>query len=109
MKKKISTCVWDYTDSMTSTRSVEVKATIDTGLPWKVVATKGSRSSTRRTKKQIALAAAPDIESDYKSSAGTAAEGDSESEKVFLSFSSHFVLLSCLVLMGFFRPHYSNA
>ncbi|XP_020872491.1 uncharacterized protein LOC9303673 [Arabidopsis lyrata subsp. lyrata] len=76
---------------MTSTRSVEVKATIDTGLPWKVVATKGSRSSTRRTKKQIALAAAPDIEVDYKSSAGTAAEGDSESEKLGVSvLGQHF-------------------
>ncbi|KAL1202881.1 hypothetical protein V5N11_015136 [Cardamine amara subsp. amara] len=61
---------------MTSTGSVEIKATIDTGLPWKMVA-KGSRSSTRRTKKQFAQAATPEIEA--------SAEGDSESDKLGVS------------------------
>ncbi|XP_010438846.1 PREDICTED: uncharacterized protein LOC104722398 [Camelina sativa] len=81
---------WDCTKTMTSIGSVEVKATIDTGLPWKVVA-KGSRSSTRRTKKQVARAAAPDIETENKSSAGAAPEGDSESEKLGVSvLGQHF-------------------
>ncbi|CAH2077959.1 unnamed protein product [Thlaspi arvense] len=81
---------WDCTESMTSTENLELKATINNGLPWKMVA-KGSRSSTRRTKKQVARAAAPDIEADYKSAAGVAAVKDSESEKLGVSvLGQHF-------------------
>ncbi|EOA11982.1 hypothetical protein CARUB_v10012715mg [Capsella rubella] len=77
-------------ESMTSIGSVEVKATINTGFPWKVVA-KGSRSSTRLTKKQVSRAAAPDTEPEYKISAGTSAQGDSESEKLGVSvIGQHF-------------------
>ncbi|EOA16002.1 hypothetical protein CARUB_v10004120mg [Capsella rubella] len=64
---------------MTIIGSVEVKATINTGFPWKVVP-KGSRSSTRR-------ASAPDSEPDFKFSA----QGDSESEKLGVSvIGQHF-------------------
>ncbi|KAJ4880385.1 dentin sialophosphoprotein-related [Raphanus sativus] len=61
----------DCNGSMTSTGSLELKATINNDLPWKMVA-KGSRSSTRRTKKQVPRSAAPDVE----------AEGDTGSEKL---------------------------
>ncbi|KAL0698342.1 hypothetical protein Bca4012_054464 [Brassica carinata] len=70
----------DCNESMTSTGSLELKATINNDLPWKMVA-KGSRSSTRRTKKQVARSAAPDVEAEYKS----AAERDTGSEKLGVS------------------------
>ncbi|KAF8097573.1 hypothetical protein N665_0285s0005 [Sinapis alba] len=70
----------DCNESMTSTGSLELKATVNNDLPWKMVA-KGSRSSTRRTKKQVARSAAPDVEAEYKS----AAEGDTGSEKLGVS------------------------
>ncbi|KAJ0250999.1 Dentin sialophosphoprotein-like protein [Hirschfeldia incana] len=70
----------DCNESMASTGSLELKSTINNDLPWKMVA-KGSRSSTRRTKKQVARSAAPDVEADYKS----ATEGDTGSAKLGVS------------------------
>ncbi|CAH8391771.1 unnamed protein product [Eruca vesicaria subsp. sativa] len=67
----------DCDESMTSTGSLELKATINNDLPWKMVA-KGSRSSTRRTKKQVSRSPAPDVE----------AEGDTGSEKLGVSVLS---------------------
>lgn len=52
----------------------------DIELPWKVVA-KGSRSSTRRSKKPVVRIAASGFEAENKSSTGTVA-GKSKSEKV---------------------------
>lgn len=84
----------DCNGSMTSTGSLELKATINNDLPWKMVA-KGSRSSTRRTKKQVPRSAAPDVE----------AEGDTGSEKVFIiACFPHFISLK-----GFCWSHYANA
>ncbi|CAN8325928.1 unnamed protein product [Cochlearia groenlandica] len=76
---------------MTSTNSLELKATINSDLPWKMV-TKGSRSSTRRTKKQVARTAGPDFDTENKKSTITSAEGDSTSEKLGVSvLGQHFV------------------
>uniref|UniRef100_A0A1J3G700 Uncharacterized protein n=1 Tax=Noccaea caerulescens TaxID=107243 RepID=A0A1J3G700_NOCCA len=74
---------------MTSTDGVELKSTIETNLPWKMVA-KGSRSSTRRNKKSVVRVAASDIEAEDKSSTSTVA-GESEPEKLGVSvLGRHF-------------------
>ncbi|XP_010521365.1 PREDICTED: serine/arginine repetitive matrix protein 2-like [Tarenaya hassleriana] len=75
---------------MTSTDDVELTSTINSGLPWKMVA-KGSRSSTRRNKKPVARVAALDVQAVDRSAAGEGAEGVSESEKLGVAvLGQHF-------------------